>query len=143
MNILRLYKASLVIFTVIMTVIIYATVSYAASLAWDYDEYHEVTDGFTAIYSDGTDTFYKSFPVEDVIIDGETVKYDDFERHLNLSPGVEYTINLERYNDTDRSGVEGQTPVVYTREAYEPPFDQLPDALPAPSGVGNLRLGAE
>jgi len=120
-----------------------ANTAAAASLAWDYDEFHDVTDGFTAIYSDGTDTFYKSFPTEDVIIDGDTVKYEDFERHLNLSPGVEYTINLERYNDTDRSGVEGQTPVVYTREVYEPPFDQLPDALPAPSGVDNFRLGTE
>ena len=143
MNILNFYKATLGIFAVVMAVMIYATVSHAASLAWDYDEYHEVTDGFTAIYSDGTDTFYKSFPVEDVIIDGDTVKYEDFERHLNLSPGVEYTINLERYNKTARSGVEGQTPVIYTREVYEPPFDQLPDALPTPSGVGNLRLGAE
>ena len=118
-----------------------ANTAAAASLAWDYDEYHDQTDGFIVHFTDGTEEYTYTFPITEAVVEGETVTWGPIEEPLNLHPGVEYTMNLARYNDAGSSGVEGQDPVVYTLEAYSPPPNRLPDGvISAPSGAGNLRI---
>ena len=113
----------------------------AADLAWDYDEYHDLTDGFTVHFTDGTEEYTYTFPVQETVVDGETVSWGPIEDPLNLHPGVEYTINLARYNDAGSSGVEGQAPVTYTLEVYSPPPNRLPDGpVSSPSGAEGLRI---
>ena len=118
-----------------------ASTAFAASLAWDYDEYHDQTDGFIVHFTDGAEDYTYTFPATEAVVEGETVTWGPFEEPLNLHPGVEYTMNLARYNDAGSSGVEGQDPVMYTVEAYSPPPNRLPDGvISAPSGAGNLRI---
>ena len=113
----------------------------AADLAWDYDEQHELTQGFTVYFTDGTEDYNYTFPANEAVVEGGMVKWGPIEDRLNLNPGVEYTFNLSRYNATGTSGIEGQTPVSHEVGAYVPPTDRLPDA-PAlsPGQAGGLKI---
>ena len=118
-----------------------ASTAFAADLAWDYDEYHDVTDGFTIYFTDGAEDYTYTVPAAETVVEGETVAWGPIEEQLNLHPGVEYTFNIDRHNDSGSSGVEGQTPVIYTVEAYSPPPDRLPDGpVSSPPGARGLRI---
>ena len=127
--------------SVFMFIMLFASISYSADLVWDYDVRHELTQGFTVYFTDGTEDYNYTFPVGEAVVEGDVVKWGPIEDRLNLHPGVEYTINLSRYNATGTSGIEGQTPVSHEVSAYVPPTDHLPDApVLSPGQAGGLRI---
>jgi len=118
-----------------------ASTAYAADLAWDHDEYHDLTDGFTIYFTDGTEDYTYTFPVEEAVVDGDTVKWGPIEDRLNLHPGVEYSFNMDRHNASGTSGIDGQDPVTYEVAAYIPPPNRLPEPVsPEPSEANGLRI---
>ena len=119
----------------------------AADLAWDYDEYHEITTEFYLIYTD-VDSYCSQkeagqcsyeFPVEDALVEGEVVMLTDIYSKLNLHPGVEYTFRLARANDSGQS--EYSNEVAHVRPIHQGPGTNLPPPVPSPpSGLGGLKI---
>ena len=106
--------------------------AHAADLAWDYDEYHALTDGFVVHFTDGVEQYNYTFLKDDAIVDGDTVSWGPIADRLQLKPGVEYTFQLERYNAETTSGVAGQAPVAYMVPGFAPPADKLPERIVIP-----------
>lgn len=119
------YLAALLILIIPMTVS-------AADLAWDYAADYADIDGWTVYYSDGVDTYNKTFGKADVTEDGTTVRYVDIESKLNLAFDVPYTFTLHAYNDNGESGPSND--VTWERTGYDPPVDVLPPDVPGGSG---------
>lgn len=112
----------------------------AASLQWDLDQTaRDRTEGYVLYFTDGTTDYTKTFLKSETVVnttDG-VVRYENLEANCNLHPGIEYTFELTRYNSTEESAHSNS--VAWTRPAYSPPTDQLPDPVsPAPSGVNGM-----
>lgn len=130
------------ILAILITMVLLPAMAWAVNLQWTYDEAHDITTGFTVYYSDGQADYNKSFPKQETTVNEAEgwVEWPDIEQGMNLHPGVEYDIWLVRYNETGKS--EASNIISYTREAYVPPTDQLPDPVsPSPSsGVDGLEV---
>lgn len=111
---------------------------HAADLAWDYDEYHDLSAGYTVYFSAGEADYNYTFGAEEVVVEEDTVKWGPIEDVLNLQPGTEYTFALTRYNDVTESGQSNT--VNYTRPTHSPPADSLPPPVLSPQDAGGLRI---
>jgi len=102
--------------------------AFGASLQWDDPgvEWDTIT-GYTVYFSDGIGDFNKSEITGDLIRADGSVTYTDIDNKLNLHYGIEYTFYITAYNESGESGPSNT--VTYTREAYVPPLDHLPEAV--------------
>lgn len=114
-------------------VVVGTSLAIGADLAWDYPADWAEIEGWTLYFSDGSNTFNKSFGKTDVTEDGTTVTYSDIENKLNLHFDVTYTMTLHAFNDMGES--TGSNAVEYTRSGYDPPVDVLPEPVPSGSSA--------
>lgn len=102
--------------------------AFGASLQWDDPgaEWDSIV-GYTIYFSDGTEDFNKTELKGNLTRADGSVTYADIDNNLNLHYGIEYTFYITAYNDSGESGPSNT--VTYTREAYVPPLDHLPEAV--------------
>ena len=125
---------------ILLALLLLTASAHAADLAWDYDEYHALTDGFVVHFTDGETDYNYTFPADDAIVDDETVSWGPIADRLQLKPGVEYTFQLERYNAETSSGVEGQAPVMYAVPGFKPPSNKLPERIVIPPIIITINI---
>ena len=113
---------------VLVMALLLPVLAFPATLQWDDPgaEWEEII-GYTVYFTDGTENYNKTVLASELIHDGTFVTYADIDDKLNLQYGVEYTIYIAAYNDGGESGPSNN--VIYTREAYTPPLDHLPEAV--------------
>ena len=132
------------LFFAMLFFLFFTSYGFAATLVWDFDEYHDKSVGYTVYFTDGEENFNYSFTVDQtevVVVDGQQVHFDNVENRLNLHYGVEYELYLTRYNDMGES--DPSNTITYTRPAYSPPTNHLPsdpDVSLELSLVGDLRV---
>ena len=132
--------------SVFMFIMLFASISYSADLAWDYDNSHELTTMFYLVFTD-VDSYCSQktsgfctyeFPVEDTEVVGGTVILREVESILNLHPGIEYTFTLARANDVGESGYSNS--VTHIRPTHQGPGTDLPPPVSYPEPAQGLRI---
>ena len=109
----------------VTAILLFAGQVMAESLEWDASI---GADGYTAYFTDGTKNY-------NYTIIGQVNTTASFDT-LHIPYGIEITYYVTAYNEAGESGPSNT--VTYTRGAYVPPEDSLPDASLEPSGSDNL-----
>ena len=113
------------IFTLLVFVFaLVPAVACADSLEWT----HDGADGFIVYFADQSNAYNYN-------VVGDVRECDI--GLLNLTPGVEYTIYVTAYNETDESGPSNT--VTYTRNVFAPPANVLPVVSPPPGNPSGLQ----
>lgn len=89
------------------------SVTYAADLCWDYDKYHNMSDGYKIYITSEKSDYIKNVDVDKTVVDGSVVIYKNIDYNLGLNIDEKYYISLTRYNEhmeSDHSETVEYTP---------------------------------
>lgn len=113
-----------------LTVTFCGTANAAAVISWDYpgdSQWANIT-GYNIYYSNPAgDQFNKTLVKSDTSRDADRICYGDIEDKLHLQHSEEYTLYVTAFNANEESLKSNS--VVYTREGYVPPDDNLPAVI--------------
>jgi hypothetical protein len=112
-------------------------------ISWDYpgdSEWENNLVGYNIYYSNlAKDQFNKTLSKSDLSVNATRVFYEGINDKLHLQYDEEYTLALTAFNTKEES-VRSNS-VVYTREGYSPPEDNLPVAVIHISGPVTIVIG--
>ena len=111
-------------------------------ISWDYpgDSAWEDIVGYNIYYSNPAgDQFNKSLSKSDTSVNATRVLYKGINDKLHLQYDKEYTLVVTAFNANEESSKSNS--VVYTREGYSPPADNLPVAVIHISGPVTIVIG--
>lgn len=121
----------------LLSLLLIASPTMAASLAWDHPAEWEIIEGYTVYFTTGTEEYTKTLAKIDVETDGAEVRYVGIEEKLSLEAGVQYAFHLTAFNSQGESGPSNT--VEYTHPAHTPPEDNLPIVITVP-GPATIKI---
>ena len=126
------------IFALLLLILAYSGGAFAASLAWDYPDQWDETDGYTVYYTDGDEDYTMTVNRDELLINEGAVVLPGMEDRLNLQYGVEYTLHLTAFNSAGESGPSNS--VTHSRTGYTPPANALPPVVINIPGVPSITI---